>query len=238
MDQGFLSDSELYYSTSISDNKIILEDSEASHAGRVMRHSIGDRLFVTDGKGSIYEAEISTVSKRSIELQILSTRTYKNRLNNVKICIPRIKVQDRLEFAIEKVVELGFTNILIYESERAIGKKDKTDRWEKIGIAAMKQSLRSYLPKISYSKNIFDDTEKAATLFFDQNAERNIKDFLQNKRTEDDVNYRMIIGPEGGFTEREYRLSEKYIKLKLSNYRLRSETAVVTAASIISQELL
>lgn len=238
MDQAFLSDSELYYSTNLSGKQIILEDNEASHAGRVMRHNVGDNLFITDGKGNIYDTTIETISKKTIELTITSSNTYVNHLDNIELCIPRIKVQDRLEFAIEKVVELGFTNILIYESDRAIGKKDKTDRWEKIAIAAMKQSLRSYLPQIFFTKNVFDNLKNSTTFLFDQNAPLYINDYLYENRLESSKNYRLIIGPEGGFSEREYKLAKNLLKLKLSNYRLRSETAVITAASVISQQLL
>lgn len=236
MNQVFLSDAELYYSESFSSANNEINDEEAHHILRVMRHAEGDEIYVTNGKGKIYHCLINNTSKKSLNLDILSEYSYINNLKNIKICIPRLRTQDRLEFAIEKCVELGYTNLVIYESDNGVGRKEKTERWEKIAVSAMKQSLRSFLPEITFSKNIFSEEENTRILGFDQHGTEYLKDYILN--TGINGNIKVIIGPEGGFSKREYEELEKHTSLKLTKNRLRSETAVITAASMISQFLV
>jgi len=236
LEQDFLSEVELYFCPDIKGNEIVVDGEEAHHISKVMRHKPDDILFITDGMGCIYECAISAIEKRSVRFFIRKKIVYENKFKDCTICIPRLKIQDRLEFAIEKSVELGFTKIIIFESERSNGKKDKSDRWEKIALSAMKQSLRSFLPEISFTKNIFLEKYDGETLLFDQNGTLRLQDYLQVPENKFN-NMRFIVGPEGGFSEKELLLAHKYQKLKLTGNRLRSETAVITAASIISQYL-
>lgn len=94
----------------------------------------------------------------------------------------------------------------------------------------MKQSLRAFLPKIIFLKSIEElITSTAEIILFDQLSELKIKDFQfdQNK------NYLFIFGPEGGFSQKEYSTFEDVKKINLAQNRLRSETAIIKAASIL-----
>ena len=209
---------------------------ESKHISRVMRHTTGEEIFVTDGKGSIYKTSIIEVCSSTVTLRIVGTRTYENKFDNVTFCIPRLKSNDRFEFALEKSVELGITNFLVFNSDRTIAKGEKLDRWNKITQAAMKQSLRSYLPKIQFVKSIERIIQlEGKKYLFDQNADIKLKDHLINHSDfNSDQNY-FIFGPEGGLSEKEISDLDSSELVALTPNRLRSETAIVTAASILSQ---
>jgi 16S rRNA (uracil1498-N3)-methyltransferase len=222
---------ELYYSFDehISDEIISLTGDEFKHAVKVMRNSFGDTLYITNGVGSIFKTEISSIEKDKISARIIETIRTKNKFENIFFCIPKLKYPDRFKFAIEKCVELGVTNFIIFESTRTIAKGTNIKRWEKIALASMKQSLRAYLPKIRLVKNLSDIAESnGEKIIFEQNAERKFQfDFVMDKK------YYFIFGPEGGLMENEIQLFDTDLIYSLSDHRLRSETAIVKAASLI-----
>jgi 16S rRNA (uracil1498-N3)-methyltransferase len=237
-----LSDIELYYSpygivrTTSKPNaingedEIIIDGEDFAHAARVMRHKAGDTLFVTDGKGNIYESVIKIIGKDSLTAGPVNTFRYENTKNNLFFCIPKLKNPDRFEFALEKCVEFGITNFVIYESNRTVPRGDKLIRWNKILISAMKQSLRSYLPAlktVSSLKEIFTfDGEKIG---FEQKAENN-QGWLKTLPSTD---YYFVFGPEGGLDNEELGLFNPANLYNIAENRLRSETAIIKAASLL-----
>lgn len=232
METNILSDVELFYSQKYFREKIILENDELHHAINVMRHKVDDIIYITDGKGNIAKSKIVSITKTELTAIEFEKYTYQNVLSNLTLCIPHIKKQDRLEFALEKSVELGYTKFIIYDSERAIAKGDKTNRWEKILLSAMKQSLRSWLPKVEYKKSLNEIISlKGRKILFDQKANEKFSDLSKNELSF--CNY-LIFGPEGGFSEKEKKLVNDIEKYQLTYNRLRSETAIVVAASLIS----
>ena len=226
-----LSNIELYYSSeeNISDETISLVGDEFKHAVKVMRAEISDTIYFTNGTGLIFKTEILLIKKDKLSAKIIETIKSKNKFENIVFCIPKLKNPDRFKFAIEKCVELGVTNFFIFESKRTIAKGMNIKRWEKIILAAMKQSLRAYLPKIKLMNNLSDIVESnGKKIIFEQNAERKFQfEFEMDKK------YFLIFGPEGGLTEDELKLFDTDLIYSLSNHRLRSETAIVKVASLI-----
>lgn len=246
MASDFLSDVELYYSNKpIVENQISIEGEESHHIINVMRHNVSDSIYVTDGKGMIYKLSITSIEKKRVAAEIIQSTKYKNKLAGICFCIPRLKSADRFEYALEKSVELGITNFIVFDSMRTVAKGEKIERWEKILIAAMKQSLRAWLPKVSYVKNISEIFKLGGTkIIFDQNAVQTLNSILPILNSKFALsNYYFIFGPEGGLTEDEMRLSAKEgienseLRIRLTDNRLRSETAIVTAASLLSTAL-
>lgn len=232
MEQVFLSDIELYFTPKIiDDTKVCIEGDECRHILQVMRHKTGDEIFVTNGNGRIFRTSILETSKKEVIASIEQTYQYENKLANFTICIPRIKNQDRFEFAIEKCIELGFTNFVIFDAVRTVAKGEKLDRWNKIAVSAMKQSLRSFIPKIEFMKTFksFNDRE-GVKIIFDQNSETLLIDYSFNS----EIKYNLIFGPEGGLTDEEKKIILNKEMLKLTENRLRAETAVVAACSAIA----
>lgn len=237
MDSDFLSNIELYFTepVNIRYEELVILGEEHSHITRVMRHNINDELHVTDGEGKIYKCNISNISKESVTAKIQSVINYDNPFSNYFFCIPKLKSADRFEFALEKCVELGITNFVIFDAERSISKSSKLDRWNKILLAAMKQSLRSYLPKLELIKSLEQIMKlEGNKIVFEQNAQYTFKEFIPGKSNK---NY-FIFGPEGGLSENELNLFTSECIYSLTNNRLRAETAVVTVGALLNSKII
>ncbi len=241
MEQVSLSDIELYYSPEkIYSNSVIITGEECHHIRDVMRHKINDEIYVTNGIGSIFKVGIDVIDKYEITCSIFEEKNYANKFEKIIFCIPRLKSAERFEFALEKCVELGITNFTVFESARTIAKGDKTDKWQKHLIAAMKQSLRAWLPKISYVKRLDKLLNiEGEKIIFDQSAEQSFQDYLSTNNKQLTTDSFFIFGPEGGLTSGERTsVSEECRVVKLTENRLRSETAIVTAAAILNNSNL
>lgn len=228
-----LSNIELYYSPSSLKEKNLIKivGEELNHIGKVMRHKTGDVLFITDGVGRIYDTTITRITPEFIETSIKQEHKFENPRGNIFFCVPKLKNVDRFETALEKCTELGVTNFIVFESERTISKTDKPERWRKIITAAMKQSLRSFLPTIKMVNSL---SEIAAMdgeiILFVQDAEQTFNRDTITKLS----NYYFIFGPEGDFSDTEKNIFNRKSLYNLGNHRLRSETAIIKCASIIS----
>lgn len=228
-----LSNIELYYSEpdNFSGNSVIISGDESHHIAKVMRHKIDDEIYVTNGKGKIYQTKLSSVSKTEVKVEIKKEFSYENKFKNLFFCIPKLKSPDRFEFALEKSVELGITNFVIYNSNRSVARGTKIERWKKILVSAMKQSLRSYLPEIIGVKSLAETIKMdGEIILFEQNSDRNVKE-LEIKPEE---KYIFVFGPEGGLGLEELNLVGKNQIYNLAENRLRSETAIVNAAAILA----
>jgi len=226
-----LSNIELYYTPPefVSKNDIVLRAEELNHAIRVMRNSVDDDLYVTDGRGSIYLSKISSIKKDSLKAQIIKTYKYNDRSRDLVFCIPKLKNPERLKFAIEKCIELGITRFKIFESKYTVSKTLNLNRLQKIAIAAMKQSIGSFLPQIEF--DTFDKIKKSDgdKIIFDQNAKN---DFNCETKFLKPTYY--IFGPEGGFDSSELISVDTARIFNLAKNRLRTETAAVKCASLLN----
>lgn len=235
LSQEYLSNIELYFSNDIADSYIQMSEEESKHISKVMRHSVGEELFVSDGKGTIYKTSIIEACSSTVTLRITEQFKYINKFENIVFCLPRLKSNDRFEFALEKCIELGITNFVVFNSERTIAKGEKLERWNKIALAAMKQSLRSFLPNIQFVKSFNKLNELDGKKYiFDQNAEIKLVDMLADGSIVEDEKKYFIFGPEGGLSNNEISAVDNAELISLTPNRLRSETAIVTAASFIS----
>ncbi len=246
-----LSNVELYFSPvkNINENKIIISGDEFYHIVNVMRHKIDDIIYVTSGNGIIYKSKVAAVEKQHVIVDSIKNWEDINKLSNITFCLPQLKSRDRFEFALEKCVELGITNFVIFNAERSIKRKPKIERWKKILLSAMKQSLRAFLPTIKfvddlknlnplYDENHYiENFHESTKIIFEQNAEISFKNYLLNNFLQKQIKRKKLIfifGPGGGLTKKELEQFNNKIIVKLSDKRLRSETAVVTSAAIIS----
>lgn len=226
-----LSGVELYYSPAVqfSNTNVSLKGSEFHHAVKVMRNTTSDEIFVTNGKGVIIKGEVSKIEKDSLLILIKEKFLYGNKLDNIIFCLSKLKNPDRFKFALEKCVELGITNFIIFNSRRSVAKGSNIERWKKITLAAMKQSLRAFLPQITLVGSLDDIVSlPGKKIVFEQTAENEFPFSNRGKET-----YYFIFGPEGGFTKVEQTLFDSGSIFYLSDHRLRSETAMVKAASLL-----
>jgi 16S rRNA (uracil1498-N3)-methyltransferase len=226
-----LSNIELYYAPpeNVDGVKISLEGEEYHHAVNVMRNSVGDLIHITDGNGNLFKSKISEIKKSKLNAEIIETEQFEDKASNIYFCLPILKNSDRQKFAIEKCVELGITNFILFTSKHTIPKKIKIEKFNKTALAAMKQSLRTFSPKITSST--FDDIIKSPgnKILFDQNSEIS---FDGNFSVEGPVYF--LFGPEGGFEESELEAIPQKKRFSLSSNRLRSETAIIKCASLLN----
>lgn len=212
----------------IRGNSIVIHDQEAIHISKVLRHSQGDQILVTDGVGNEYECSIVDIKKKSIYLDILSIRSHSKPEPQIILCMGIIKKRDRLEFAVEKAVELGVGKIVLFEGEHSQKGNVREDRLESTAISAMKQSLRFYLPEIVVEKNISDAISghaQTSTLILADETVAESNEVMKNQTDE----FFLIVGPEGGFSSNEREVLKtfdlKYYSLGAN--RLRAETAAI-----------
>ncbi len=233
-----LSNIELYYSPSSEVGiTVTLEGDEFKHAVNVMRHKPGEKIFVTNGRGQVFEVLISLIDKKGLKGEIVDSKEFVNEYSNFYFVIPRLKNPSRFEFALEKSVELGITNFFVFDAERSVAKGNKIVRWHKIAEAAMKQSLRSFLPNISYFNSLDEIPvqENIRAFIFEQSAEVKFPDVISSLRKGTEDKFYFVFGPEGGLTKKELLFYKNAVILQLTKNRLRSETAIVTVASLLVQ---
>ncbi|WP_340102714.1 RsmE family RNA methyltransferase [Rhodohalobacter sp. 8-1] len=215
----------------ISETEIILTESEAQHAAKVMRKNIGEEILVTDGCGTRYTGLIEHAFKRELRASILEKKRFPKPKLNIELCLGLIRKRDRLEFAAEKATELGVSSISLFHADHTEPFKVRVDRVEAAVLSAMKQSLRVYLPKVRLFDSLDDvlDRDLTRTQIIQADVDGGTKVDLSREDTEDVL---MVVGPEGGLSEREEKLLKRKNarRISLGDFRLRAETAAMMMA--------
>lgn len=220
-----------FYYTGCFDDFIRLDATESNHCVKVLRLRRGDTVFVTDGKGTMAEAEIAEPDALSCLLRVKNISD-SSELNTpaIHLAVSLLHNTDRFEWLTEKATELGVAEITPLAYERTLKRKINYARINKIMISALKQSLGAYLPVFN---NLTDFGSFVKTEF---NCQKAIA-FCSGSSTGIAGWYRpggdclVLIGPEGDFTEDEINLtlSMGYARISLGRSRLRTETAAVAA---------
>jgi 16S rRNA (uracil1498-N3)-methyltransferase len=222
----------LFYQPELQNGVLQLSEEETRHAVRVLRLSAGKHIDITDGKGVQSQAVITEISKRSCTFEILEQTKEEQQLLP-KVAIAPTKSIDRFEWFLEKAVELGVSEIcpiLCSNSERRIIKHERS---EKILLAAMKQSQRSWMPQLHPLTRFENFIENAQEPLLIAHCREGEKIQLSNKLNRDSW---LLVGPEGDFTEMEIDLTLKKqaIEIDLGKSRLRTETAGIFALSVMN----
>lgn len=217
----------------IEGNKITINDEEQQHIVKVLRMKNGEEIHVTDGKGNLASGKLIIEGKKAnIEDAEIKTNLsdFKTKLH---IAIAPTKNIDRIEFFVEKAVEMGASEITFLQTEKTERKNINVDKIRKQAIAASKQSLRFHFPVINdlikiqdFLKNI--NPEHTFVAHCHENLERiDLKEIPQT----DQITF--LIGPEGDFSEKEisYLAQNKVKAVSLGNQRLRTETAGIFVAA-------
>ena len=211
---------------------------ESRHIVKVLRKKKGDRLFLTDGVGGWYEGEITKTDFKQTIVKIQDYKKRRKKAYRLHIAIAPVKSNDRFEWFLEKATEIGIDEITPLWNKYSERKKINKNRYEKIIISAMKQSLQVYKPTLnSFTK--WNDFLKQAEdnqykLIAYCKAQQNLNDVLKKSNNDKEIDKIVIvIGPEGGFSDEELNIAKQvgFIPILLSNNRLRTETAGVVAVS-------
>jgi len=231
---------EFFFSENIDKNFIILESMEFRHCIKVMRNSIGDSINIVDGKGTLFEGEIISINRGNCQVEIKNViKNYSKRKYYTHIAISPIKNHDRLEWFVEKAVEIGVEEISFIYCSRTLRKKIKLERLYKRAIAAIKQTLKAKTPIINAPIDIKGFIEKL-------NSKNNFICHLENDKRKTLFSFKnhilkyaetcILIGPEGDFTLDEIALCENrgFHSVTLGDSRLRTETAGIVGCNIIN----
>lgn len=226
-----------FYAPDILTNPV-LPESDSQHCIRVLRHSVGDVIDIIDGQGHRLKCRIADPHPKRCLVEIVECENISRQWPcSITAAVAPTKHLDRMEWLIEKLVEVGidrFVPLLCRHSER---KEIKPERLEKIAISAMKQSLKATLPQIdkmtplsSFVSEKADNTDRYVA-YCDPSIPRRLlaKEIKPNRDTV------ILIGPEGDFSPEEIRhtLDAGFIPVSLGDCRLRTETAALDAVVAI-----
>lgn len=218
-----------------SQSIIILPESEIKHF-HVLRLSPKENVLITDGQGTQCVCKINEISKKNISLQIIEKQIFKQKESKNIIAIAPTKGNDRFEWFVEKATELGIDEIWPFYGKFSERKKLNLDRIERILIAALKQSLGVFLPKVrpicSFESilQLISDHCQCYIALCNGDEIIDVENIIDQSK--DTI---MIIGPEGGFTSSEIELAKQnnWKQISFGNKRLRTETAGIVALNTL-----
>ena len=232
----------VYYKEFSRTDKISIDNkSKINHLSNVLRLTEGSKLDVFDGEGNSSICKIVSLKKKKIVLeQIGDTEFQQPERINLRVLMPYIK-KENLFFAIQKVTEIGVSNISLFRPDnfdQSIKKKDLSKINEK-ALSIITQACEQNGSNIVPDFQIYEDLSSAIdhdsfSIFFDLDA---TNDFQSIKNFEDSIT--LITGPESGFSkkEREFLNATTSHNISLGKNILRAETAPITALSVIKSNL-
>ena len=225
----------------LANDIISITGEENQHLFSVLRLSVGEKIYICFNDGMEHLCELISTDKKVSKAKILQS-TLKQIQTNITLFMALIKAE-RMDWAVQKVTELGVTKIVPFTSEFCTvkDKGNKTDKLNRIALSASKQSGRATLPKISQTLSFNEMLEKLKD--FNQivvayeNETNNAKTILQKLDKSKPI--AIIIGSEGGFSEKEIEAlqTNKAKIISLGNTILRAETASVALISAVNYEL-
>ena len=229
---------QLFIGHPVSETEAFLSEEESWHCVKVLRHKAGDPIAMIDGKGGFYKTTLAEANQKRCSLRIES-KGFSEPLRKYKlhIAIAPTKNIERIEWFVEKAVEIGideFSFIICKNSERKV---IKIDRVHKIVESAVKQSLQRYLPKVndavdysSFIKQTNADDQKHIAHCQTPGLPLFTKQFKASGSN------LILIGPEGDFTVNEVNAAKEagYSEVSLGENRLRTETAALYACNAFS----
>lgn len=225
----------LFYQPLIGQGIHYLNEEESRHCIKVLRKKTGDQLLITDGEGYFYDTVITQADPSRCQVEITNKRKEQTRDFFIHIAISPTKNTERIEWFVEKTVELGIDRITLLDCEHTERSFIRTDRLKKIAVSAMKQSLRASLPVIdelmSFPAIVTDPTPQKFIAHVDPNNDIALRSIAQPKSS-----CLVLIGPEGDFSTAELKLaaSHHFRKVNLGPSRLRTETAGIVACHILN----
>jgi 16S rRNA (uracil1498-N3)-methyltransferase len=224
---------------------VTLDEDTSKHVVQVLRMQNGGQLQLTDGKGNLFTCEIADNNRKRCAVTIIKTENAKPQTKNIAIAISLLKNTNRLEWFLEKATEIGVTEIIPLVCERTEKTAFKFERIKSILISALLQSQQTHLPvlhePVKFDKLVTQQPDHCAKYIAhceDENNKQPLAIQSNNLPTVTGVTNKLIlIGPEGDFTRQEIdtALKNNFTPVSLGNTRLRTETAGVVAAVLLTQ---
>lgn len=215
---------------------ISFPEEESKHIVKVLRMKEGDRFCVTDGNGSLYDAELVDAHPKRAAAELSNQRQgYDIRDFKVSIAIAPTKLNERTEWFLEKATEIGIDEVKLFASYHSERRTANVERFKKIIVAAMKQSVKSKMPVIedivAFDKLVRQNYDGQKFIaWIDDDVTEQLCDLYRKGD-----NALVLIGPEGDFSKEEVALAKEngFVPVSLGKARLRTETAAVVACHTI-----
>ncbi len=233
----------------VEEEHIEITGSDVNHIHHVLRMSEGDTLHISDGEGQTYECAIESLTNNAIRCKIQSTEKTGNELPVRISLFQGTPKQDKMEWIVQKCVELGVYDIHAVSMQRSIVRYDqkkeskKVTRWNAIAESAAKQSKRDYIPTVRGVlswKDMLTELDSYDMVIVPYENERGMEGTRQLLRSvKPHQRIAVIIGPEGGFdlSEIEALVEKQGHTISLGNRILRTETAGMVFLAMISYQI-
>ena len=212
---------------------------EAMHALRVLRLKSGDEMFLMDGDGTFYRAEVTIAATKHCMYEIKEAlQQQKGWTGYIHLAMAPTKMMDRVEWLVEKATEIGFDEMSFLNCKFSERKSMRTVRLDKIAVAAVKQSRKPWKPQLNSFINFKEfvnqprEGRKYIAHCYEEIERIDLFSDLQNMPKDEKVT--ILVGPEGDFSFDEVQLaiSKGYQSITLGNSRLRTETAGLLAVTM------
>jgi 16S rRNA (uracil1498-N3)-methyltransferase len=217
-------------------SQIKLSENAAIHASRVLRLDIGDSVTLFNGDGNDYAGELCFIKKNEVVAKINSVKSVDNESPIQVILAQAISSGDRMDFTIQKAVEMGVTAIQPIASQRSVVKlsgeraEKRCEHWQNVVNSACEQSGRAFVPKVAMPMSLANwlasQPEAQTKITLSPTAEVSFKDLSLPTG-----NICLLVGAEGGLTTEEIALatSQGFTPVRLGKRILRTETAPLAA---------
>ena len=208
-----------------------LSEEESKHAVRVLRLNEGDAIDLLDGRGGLYTATVADANPKRCQLRITHHETVPPRPYFTHVAVAPTKNLDRMEWFVEKAVEIGVERISFLRCARSERRELKLERLEKIAISALKQSGQAWLPQldelVDYAAFVASIAPETTFIAHLEAGERTALAQVASAG----LGCCVLIGPEGDFTPAEINLAlgRGIRPVTLGASRLRTETAALAA---------
>jgi 16S rRNA (uracil1498-N3)-methyltransferase len=228
-----------YPETLVTDTQIALSQDAANHVANVLRLKEGHPIVLFNGDGNEYSGHLDSVKKREV-IAFVDAKLSLSVESPLSIHLGQgVSKGDRMDVVLQKSVELGVSEITPIISERCVVKlsperwQKKQTQWQKIIISACEQSGRNIIPKLNSVTSIQDWIKQSTTqlrLTLDPKSR-----YKMNQLDYQHQGFRLLIGPEGGLSEKEMYYAEEsgYQSVSMGPRILRTETAALTSLAIL-----
>lgn len=215
---------------------VTMPEDESKHCVKVLRMTEGETFCVTNGKGLLFDAELVEALPKRATVNLTNKRKgYDHWGFNLEIAIAPTKLNERTEWFLEKATEIGIDKVRLFTSFHSERRAANVERFEKVMVAAMKQSIKSRLPVIedivSFEKLVKQPFEGQKIIaWIDDDVTETLCDVYKKGG-----NALVLIGPEGDFSPEEVALAREngFVPVSLGDARLRTETAALVACHTV-----
>lgn len=234
--------------SNISDNRILIEGEDVNHIAKVLRLRSGEEISVSNGRGREFICTLAEINKKQVTCEI--NEEFQNQTEApIKITLFQgLPKAQKMDLIIQKCVEIGIYKIQPVITERVVIKTEgkdlsnKIERWRRIAEEAAKQSKRGIIPEIAEPITFDEAVEQlremnVSVVPYEKEEAKGLREAL--KESSDSKTVGVLIGPEGGFNEKEIEkcISFNVKPVTLGPRILRTETAGFVASTIILYEI-